>query len=313
VVVRHPYQDQPDLERMRHLLVEGRRLSLGPYYVHVGDLNWWLYYFLRDLDWSEIIRLWERDRDGLLLAWALFSPAYPAFDVFVHPTECSGMMRAEIVAWAAAYAETAVRRAGGRNLQTVWVAEADLQLIEILEGLGFQRAEGSLFQLERPLGSLLAPEVPTGYEIRTVAGEYEAEERARASHEAFESPRPFDDYLQNYTEFMRSPAYEVALDLVAVSQSGEIASFCIAWPDPASGMGLLEPVGTRPAYQKLGLGRATILEALRRLRALGMESAMVCVEDENRAAQRLYASLGFTPASELRTYARDVTGAGHGL
>jgi ribosomal protein S18 acetylase RimI-like enzyme len=297
---------------MKHLLVEGRRLSQGPYYVHVGDLDWWLYYFLRDLDWSQIIHLWEREKDELLLGWALFSPAYPAFDVFVHPTECSRAMRAEMVGWAAAHAEAAVDQASGQNLKTMWVAKRDLQFIEILQGLGFERAEGCLFQLARPLGSLPAPEVPTGYEIRLLAGECEAEERARAAHEAFESSRPFADYLQNYAEFLRSPAYEAALDMVAVSPSGEIASFCISWPDPASRVGLLEPVGTRPVYRRLGLGKATILEALQQLRARGMESAIVGVEAANPAAQRLYASLEFAPANELRTYARPLTGARNG-
>jgi mycothiol synthase len=304
-----PYTDKRDLDRMRHLLIEGRRLGQGPYYVHVGDLDWWLFYSLRELDWAQIIHLWERENDGPLLGWSLFSPAYRAFDVFVHPTDCSEAMRAEMVEWAAARAEQAVSQAGGQDIQTMWVAKGDLQLSGILKRKGFERVEGGLDQLERGLGRLPRPEVPRGCHLRAVAGEQDARKRARASYEAFGSSRQFDAYLQNYIEFRHSPVYERDLDVVAVSPDGEIAAFCIAWLDAVNRTGLLEPVGTRPAYRRLGLGKATILEALGRLQALGMQKAIVCVEDGNLAAQRLYAALGFSTANELHTYGRAVKAA----
>jgi mycothiol synthase len=313
VLEPRPYRDREDLDRMRRLLVEGRSLGQAPYYVHVGDLNWWLFYSLRGLDWSQILHLWERDQDRSLLGWSLFSPAYRSFDVFVHPTDCSPGMREAMVGWAVAHAEAAVRRAGGPYLQTMWVAKHDLELVSILEGTGFERSGDFLYQLERPLGALPPFEMLSGYQVRSVAGEWEAKERARAAHEAFASSRPFDTYLQNYVEFMRSPVYEGDLDVVAISPGGEVASFCIAWLDRTNRIGLLEPVGTRPAYQRLGLGKATVLEALRRLRAHGMETAMVCVEDGNRAAQGLYTSLGFSPANELHTYARMLAEQRNGL
>jgi hypothetical protein len=34
------YSNPQDLEKMRLLLIEGRRANNGTYYVHVGDLSW---------------------------------------------------------------------------------------------------------------------------------------------------------------------------------------------------------------------------------------------------------------------------------
>lgn len=38
------YTGHNDLLRMQKLLMAGRRAQNGSYYVHVGDLSWWLYY-----------------------------------------------------------------------------------------------------------------------------------------------------------------------------------------------------------------------------------------------------------------------------
>ena len=38
-----PYHNEPDLEAMANLLMAGRKANNGSYYIHIGDLNWWLY------------------------------------------------------------------------------------------------------------------------------------------------------------------------------------------------------------------------------------------------------------------------------
>ncbi len=301
-----PYRDEGDLEAMCALLVAGRQAGGPVYYVHVGDLNWWIFFLLQGLDREENIWLWDNEAGGLA-GWALFSPRFQAFDVFVHPAALG--RRAEMVDWAVERITRQVRSAGGRVVQTIWVAEEDLELVGLLERLGFHRSDLFLLQLERTLDHPIGPQTPPpGWEVRPVQGEAELETRALASHQAFGPRRPYAEYLESYLAFVRSPGYPAGWDLVATpgDSAGPVAAFCIAWLDPVNRIGLFEPVGTRPDFRGRGLGKAVLLDGLRRMQQAGMDRAMVCVESDNPAAQRLYQSAGFWPRRALHTFVRPV-------
>src|SRR4030042_49432 len=79
-----PYRDEWDLEAMRRLLMQGRKTNNGSYYVHQGDLNWWLYYPPLEGDFWDHIYLWDDPaQPGRLLGWALISPDWVGIDVYV--------------------------------------------------------------------------------------------------------------------------------------------------------------------------------------------------------------------------------------
>jgi GNAT superfamily N-acetyltransferase len=67
----------------------------------------------------------------------------------------------------------------------------------------------------------------------------------------------------------------------------------VIWLDPINKVGMFEPVGTHPAFQKMGLGKAVMREGLRRMKAAGMTNASVGTGADNVAAIALYRSLGF--------------------
>jgi mycothiol synthase len=63
--------------------------------------------------------------------------------------------------------------------------------------------------------------------------------------------------------------------------------------------GWINQMGTHPAFRRQGLGRATMVTALHRLKAHGITSVLLETASANRAAQRLYASLDFETAYEV--------------
>lgn len=303
-----PYRDEQDLARMKSLLVLGRQAGNGTYYVHTGDLDWWLYYPSVRRAWNEIIFLWEWLRpDGQLSGWALLSPEWRTFDVFVHPEERGSSRAAEMYVWAEQQIAHITRQTGGKEIRTMWVSEGDAALGNHLSRRGFVRGEDYLNLYVRSLVEPLpARSLPPGFQVRHVAGEEDGYKRALASHAAFGSTKPFEAYWLRYQGFMHSPAYVPDLDLVSVAPNGRYASFCTCWLDPVNRVGLFEPVGTHPDFQRLGLGKAVMMEGMRRMQANGMQTAIVGAESDNPAAQGLYRSIGFQAVNKLCTYRKNL-------
>jgi ribosomal protein S18 acetylase RimI-like enzyme len=248
--------------------------------------------------------LWEAGPAGRVVGWSLLSPHFHAFDVFVVP-ELLGTPAAEQI-WAWTERAAAERFGPGARLSTTWVGEGDDWLRAHLAARGFGLATDHYLRLGSGLaaGSLPAVALPAGYCARRVnaASDAELAARAEAGRLAFESRLSAEAYLARYRAFAASPAYARALDLAVVAPDGAVAAFAIAWPDPATGVGLLEPVGTHPAYQRRGLGRAVVAHAQHALAEAGMAAATVCVESSNPAAQALYLSAGFVPEAKALGY-----------
>lgn len=78
----------------------------------------------------------------------------------------------------------------------------------------------------------------------------------------------WDDYnwppAAAYETMQQAPGYRRDLDLFIVAPNGEYASFCTIWIDEKNKFGNFEPVGTHTEYQRMGLGRALLLEGFRR-------------------------------------------------
>jgi ribosomal protein S18 acetylase RimI-like enzyme len=286
-----PYRAYADFDKVRHILVEGRRANIPAHYVHVGDVNWWLFYPDQTAELPQRLFFWEDGDD--VLGWCLLTPDEGYWDVFVHPRLYDTAQAEAMFAWAETQMTDRVRANGGDSVNVFWIAEHDRWRRAWLENRGY-----TLRRLDPTFERSLAAPIPTaplpeGFIIRSSMGEAEAESRARASYAAFQSKWDWDKYLQRRLTFMRSPVYDDDRDIVAVAPDGTIAAFCIIWLDAVNKVGLFEPVGTHPDFQRLGLGRAVLHEGMRRMRAGGMETATVGTGHDNAAAVRLYPSVGF--------------------
>jgi ribosomal protein S18 acetylase RimI-like enzyme len=112
--------------------------------------------------------------------------------------------------------------------------------------------------------------------------------------------------LEAYRRMRGIAGYTPELDLVAVAPDGTFAAYCICWLDPVNKIGEFEPVGTRSAFRGKGVGKAVMLEGLRRLRAFGMQTAIVCSVGSNTAAWKLYESVGFRAYNRSFDYSKQL-------
>lgn len=286
-----PYRDYSDFDKLRHILIAGRQANTSTYYVHIGDVNWWLFYPDQSAEFAQRLFFWEDGDD--VLGWCLLTPDEGYWDVFVHP-RLRGTARAEAMwAWAEARLTEMVRAKGGDQARVFWIDERDAWRRAWLEQHGYALRRSDP-QFTRSLAEPIPePVVPEGFVVRASAGEAEAESRARASYAAFQSKWDWDKYMHRRLSFMRSPVYDAERDMVAVAPDGVVAAFAIHWFDHVNRVGLFEPVGTHPDYQRRGLGKAVLLKSLRRMRAQGMETAIVGTNHDNVAAIKLYESVGF--------------------
>ena len=284
-----PYNGDADRERLRAFITAAAADGRYADYFHPGDLVWRMYH-TGTFDPFTSIRLWE-DGFGGLLGFAWFY-THGAVDLQIHPDQRGrGMLEAAMLAWAVErHAELARQGESVGPLKTSAV-ESDVERIEILARHGFERLDNFFCSMRRPLDAPLPTAgLPAGFTIRHVAGDDDYEERVALHRDVW---HPSKVTLPAYRRMRAIPGYRADLDLVAVAPDGAFASYCICWFDPVTGTGEFEPVGTRPAYRRLGLSRGVLVEGCRRLHALGARTALVSSVGWNEPANKLYESVGF--------------------
>jgi mycothiol synthase len=302
-----PYRDVADLSAMRSLLVAGRMADNGSYYIHTGDLSYWLYYPPLEGDCWKDIYLWDDpEHPGRILGWALLSPNWVGFDVYVQPELRGSALAAEMYLWAEQRTIEIARSIGKKTISALWIRRDDQVLDGHFKQQGYRLTRCMVHMSCHLDGEISSSMLAEGFKVRSCKGLKEVSARAKTQYRTFASKAPFEQYLERFRNFMRSPVYERSQDIVAVHEDGLIGAFCIVWIDPLSRVGLFEPVGTHPDFLRKGLGRAVMLEGLRRLQQSGMRQAIVSTYEDNQAAIKLYESTGFQVVTQLGTYEKEI-------
>src|SRR5262249_9306372 len=145
------------------------------------------------------------------------------------------------------------------------------------------------------------PVIPSGFQIRPLRGQQEIAAYVDLHRAAFQSRNMSIEWRSN---ILNHPLYQPQLDLVAEDHNGNLAAFCIGWlaQSEQTISGQLEPVGVLPAYQRMGLGRAIVLESLKRFYDVGAHSVHIDAESVNDASQHLYEAVGFREVTKTYKY-----------
>jgi len=298
------YARTADRDRLTRFLSEASVDEPRPGYWHPGDLIWGMYQNT-SFDPTTSLRLWEDATSGALLGvtWLETGGANGEVETQLAPNVRATAEGAEIVTQALAWARRAAKR---RTVITLWARarDSDAWGVALLAQHGFARDDqhASYVHFRRPFTpgeSLPDAPLPGGFSVRAV-GEPEEWQRRVDLHRVVYHPSRVT--LPAYRRLRAAPLYRPDLDLVAVAPEGAFVSYCILWYDERARVGEYEPVGAHPAWRRRGVTRATLVEGLRRLRALGAERAIVLTSSDNTPAIRLYESIGFLQHDTERYY-----------
>ena len=300
------FENENDLHIIRAMLVDACRIAgNNAGYWHVGDLAWRYYLLCYRADPRQNYRLWY-DADATASDLPCSATISLSIGRSIRSTPGAGIEE-EMLAWAETRWHEAMNDATipperKRALFSGSLA-TDTRRIAFLERRGFSRGAHPTIHYARSLDEPIAhPMLPDGFVVRGVAGEHEAGNRAEAHRQAFHPSRITDE---GYLKLMRMSEYDHELDIVSVSPDGTIAAYAMCWVDIENKIGEFEPVGARTDYRRKGLTRAALLEGMRRMKARGAETAIVCTNADN-VAKGLYESVGFKQVNIEWDYVRKI-------
>ncbi|MBV9229799.1 MAG: GNAT family N-acetyltransferase, partial [Chloroflexi bacterium] len=220
--------------------------------------------------------LWELD--GSLVAYALLVPPSLALTFQVAPQARSKGIEQEILSWALEGLQTQASRRGKSFSLWCRCHSSETERRALLEEAGFHSRWQDL-RLAASLASLPpAAPLPSGFVLRRGVHGSELEQYQELHRSVFDGIGMGLDYHQ-------SPAYQPDLDLVAVSSEGAFVSFClcqlkqVADDSGEYSVGEIGVIGTRPAYQKQGLGRTLLLTGMHLLKQRGAIIAFLETEE----------------------------------
>jgi len=267
-----------------------------------------LYEELDDPEAQTSACLWEEG--GELVGFAYVSRWQNLVDVFDAAVFTPAVQAAMMDEMTAAARRRNLTKGENQTLDASALAD-DLPRLAMLERFGFNRQEESSLLFARTMAEELPPAaLPPGFSIRPMGGAAELEAYVALHRAAFGTENMTREYRQS---IMSTPGYIPELDLVAAAPDGSLAAFCVCqiFTDDApraSGKkeGWTDPLGTHPAYRRLGLARALILTGMGLLRERGIDTALLGTSSSNPAMQRLAEGLGFRVASNTLWYCKTV-------
>lgn len=268
------YKHLDDYVHVDEFLIQHHRLNNA-------DGNWlepaWEYMHNHPcLDQSSLgkIGIWEED--GMMIAVATYeSRLGEAFFQF-HPAYKH--LRRE----ALDYAENSLHGTtiDGRKFLHAFVNDVDEEFVSLVEARGYKRdGEESRtmcqFVIPNPFPEIVLPE---GFHLTSLAEECDWAKIHRVMWRGFNhegEPPAGEEELESRRKLFDTPKARRDLKIAVKAPNGNFAAFCGMFYEPTNRIAYIEPVATDPDYRRMGLGKAAVLEGIRRCGALGATVAYV--------------------------------------
>ncbi|HPJ77088.1 MAG TPA: GNAT family N-acetyltransferase, partial [Clostridia bacterium] len=177
------------------------------------------------------------------------------------------------------------------------IPDTDLLFQDIAAELGFiatpDKENDSVFYIDKTSTSYT---LPSGFRITSMKDTYDRYKYRSVLWKGFNHELKGEGELKYSIETdkevdneMVRPFVDLNLKIAVVNKEGDFVSYCGMWYEPETGFAIIEPVATDPAYRKAGLGKAAVLEGMKRVGQLGAKIAFV------GSHQQFYYSIGLRP------------------
>lgn len=277
-----PYDRKQDYDRIGDLLV----LTYGQSeYINWFQPIWEYMHFHPYIDDSLLPRcaVW---RDGLDVV-GVAHIEHSMGEVFFQIAPGYSHLKEEMVV----HAETNLfRQVGGKRTVGFYIDEEDSELESVAQAHGFNLSK----EVRRDMTSMAIPDpfpetpLAEGFTLSDLAHDDDLCKLHRVLHRGFNHPgEPPPEGLKSQAMMQSAPDYRKDLNVVIKAPDGSFVSYCGMWYEAQNKFAYVEPVATDPRYRRLGLGRAAVLEGIRRCGKLGATVAYV------GSTQPFYFSLGF--------------------
>ncbi|MGE5653347.1 MAG: GNAT family N-acetyltransferase, partial [Bacillota bacterium] len=117
--------------------------------------------------------------------------------------------------------------------------------------------------------------MPEGFQLLSLSEEIDIHKVNRCLWRGFNHPGEPGGDLSGPRLRQSAPHFDQSLNIVVKAPNGDYAAYSGIWYDPKIRVAYVEPVATDPDYRRMGLGKAAVLECIRRCAERGATIANV--------------------------------------
>lgn len=235
----------------------------------------------------EKIGIWEDD--GQIVSVAHYESRLGEVFFQLHPEYRH--LRNEMLEYAEANL-TGISKKDGRKYLRAYVNDNDAEFLSLVRKYGYKRdPDGDRPMAKFDIPNLFPPiTLPEGFRLKSLADECDWAKVHRVLWRGFDHGDDVpmnEEELESRRRMFDTPKARCDLKITVEALNGEFVSFCGMFYEPTHQYAYVEPLATDPDYRRMGLGKAAVLEGIRRCATLGANMAYVGSDQE------FYLSFGF--------------------
>jgi GNAT superfamily N-acetyltransferase len=167
-----------------------------------------------------------------------------------------------------------------RKYLCAYVNDNDAEFIALVKDHGYERDPDG----DRPMTKFDIPnpfppiKLPEGFRLTSLAEDCDWVKVHRVMWRGFDHGNDVpmsEEEFESRRKMFDTPKARRDLKIAVQAPDGNFAAFCGMFYEPSGRFAYVEPVATDPDYRRMGLGKAAVLEGIRRCGALGAAVAYV--------------------------------------